>query len=62
MSPTADQVDDAVAGTVNTLLQSDMSEPLLAKNSLKAVTCHRTGVDLPDPTKSKTWANEYVDF
>ena len=59
-SRAAEQMDGAVAGVINSLLQGDVGEAPLPKT----LPLHSTalGADLSDWIKGKIWANEYVDF
>ena len=59
-SRAAEQMDGAVAGAINSLLQGDVGEAPLPKT----LPLHSTalGADLSDWIKGKIWANEYVDF
>ena len=59
-SSAEDQMDGAVAGTINSLLRGDVGEQIIPQS----IPLHTTelGTDLSDRILSKIWANEYVDF
>ena len=59
-SRAAEQMDSAVVGATNSLLQGDVGEAPLPKT----LPLHSTalGADLLDRIKGKILANEYVDF